>query len=566
MAWTLQPLAAGGDLGIVLDLLILLGAAAFAMLVLGRLGISAIPAMILTGAVIGPKALGLVPDPEALSSIAHLAIVMLLFGVGLELHLDALHPGALRLLGAGIGSVLGTTLLLWPLANLLAGNTYVALAMAMAFSLSSTAAVLKFLAARRELTQPSGRLGLAILVVQDIAVIGMIAMVPVLAGWADVTPAEVIAVAEKPAMLLRIGGVAALLIAGRFILPPVLREALRIGGTEMLFLVGMAFAFGAAAACAALGFSVELGAFLAGFLLADTPFQDELSAQVAPVRDLFLAVFFTSLGMRVDLATAVQVWPLLLACLAVLLLVKGLATSIACWTAGAHASTALVVGAYLAHGGEFSLVFLDQVRAYGLIDETMHSTLIVLVVGGLLLLPVLGALARRAAPALAGAPLAPRPGQTQLTRPYEPAAADSGPINKVIVAGWGPVGQAVADGLTKAGVTVSVVDWNARSVEALRKEGRRAVLGDVRRESVLRSAGLMQARGLVLTVPDGDVAERATALARRLRPDLWIAARFPFVASKTRVDAAGADLAVSDEDAVAGHLAACVLEALQPAE
>ena len=173
-------LAAAAESDVVLDLVLVLAAAAFAVLVLSRLGIPAIPALILSGALIGPYGLSLVPAPEALGVIAHLAIVFLLFGVGLELHLDALRPGAARLLLAGVLAVGGSTLLLWPILAGLTDSAPRGLFIAMAFALSSTAVVLKYLASRRELTQTTGRLSLAILVIQDIAVVAMLALLPVI--------------------------------------------------------------------------------------------------------------------------------------------------------------------------------------------------------------------------------------------------------------------------------------------------------------------------------------------------------------------------------------------------
>ncbi|MDJ0974514.1 MAG: cation:proton antiporter [Planctomycetota bacterium] len=558
-----------GEIDVVADLVIVLGASAFAVLILARIGISAIPAMILTGALIGPGALGLVPAPDALGIISHLAIVFLLFGVGLELHLDALRPGALRLLAAGTGAVVLTLLAGWPLGTWITGSAPAGLAIAMAFSLSSTAVVLKYFAGRRELAQPSGRLGLAILVVQDLAVIAMLAMVPLLAGWAGTTSAaqqESGAFSSLPDALWRIAAVGALIIVSRRVLPWVLRESFRGGGAEALLLIGGAFALGSALFCEGLGFSLELGAFLAGFVLADTPFQEELSGQISPVRDLFMAVFFTTLGMNVDPAAALDSWAWVLGGLAVLVLGKLLLIAFSCWAAGAHASTSFVVGACLAHGGEFSLVLLDEVDRYGLIDGPLHSTLIVLVVVGLIVMPLVGAAARRLALGLVSFPLAPKAGRTRLTTPYNaPPDEGEGPP-PVIVAGHGPVGQQVVDALREAGLTPSIIDLNPSTVGALQADGRRAVLGDVRSETVLRSAGLARARALVLTVPSAEMTSRAIVVARRIRPDIWIAARSPLAHLRQSIRDAGADEVLSDECAAAEQLTDAVLGRLSDQE
>ncbi len=556
-------LGAGTETGVVLDLILVLGAAAFAVLVLARLGVSAIAALILTGAFIGPHALEWVPAPDALGVIAHLAIVVLLFGVGLELHLDALRPGATRLILAGVGACVACTALLWPVAAQFTSSAAEALVIAMAFCLSSTAVVLKYFTSRRELTLPAGRLALAILVIQDLAVIGMLALVPMLGRWAGVEAVE-----DGPGafddvgdIVLRLGGVVALVLVGRLLLPKLLRESLRVGGTEALFLAGMAFALGAAGACEGLGFSLELGAFLAGFILADTPFQQELSGKVVPVRDLFLAVFFTTLGMNVDPAVALDVWPWVLVAVAALVVVKLIAIGIACWSGGAHASTALIVGACLAHGGEFSLVLLEQAQVKGVLDARMHGILIVVVVVGLLLMPALGALARRIAPHMHAAPLAPFAGRTRLARPFGQTDEDAVPA-RVIVAGYGPVGRAVVEAMEAAGLPTAVIELNPATITELRSQGRFAVLGDVRTSTVLSAAGIEKALALIVTMPDVQAARVGVSSARRMNPAVWTAARAPLVQSKKALLDAGVDLVLSDEDSMADRLPGAILARL----
>ena len=542
--------------------MLVLGASAFAVLILARIGISPIPAMILTGTLIGPSALGLVPAPEALGIIAHLAIVFLLFGVGLEVHLDALRPGALRLLGAGTGAVVLTVLAGWPFATWLTGSAPTGLAISMALSLSSTAVVLKYFDRRRELTQSPGRLALSILVVQDLVVIGMLASIPLLAQWAGITSAAnggSGAFSSVPDAAWRIAAVGGIIIGGRRILPRVLRESLRSGGAEGLLLVGAAFALGSALACDALGFSLELGAFLAGFVLADTPFQQELSGQISPVRDLFMAVFFTTLGMSVDPVAALHSGPWLLGGLVVLVAGKLLLIAFSCWGAGAHATTALVAGACLAHAGEFSLIVLDETERVGLIGGPLHSTLIVLVVLGLLLMPLMGAAARHLAVRLAHIPLAPGAGRTRLTIPYGESSPEENATDLVVIAGHGPVGTQAAESLGTAGLRTSIIDLNPQTVDALRNAGTRAILGDVRSENVLRAAGIERAIGFVVTIPNAAVAHRAVVVARRLRPDIWIAARSPLAHRENAILDAGATVVLSDERVLAAQLASVVL-------
>lgn len=558
---SLAPIAAGAAPAVVLDLILVVAASAVVVTVLGRLKVSVIPALLVTGVLIGPYALGLVSDASDLDFLSQLAVILLLFGVGLELHLDALREGAVRLLLGGLIACVGATAVLWPLAAGVAGSAPLGLLIAMALSLSSTAVVLKYLGARRELGQAAGRLSLAILVIQDLLVIAMLAAVPMLAQWAG---APTIAGAGGEGfrsvgdLLLKLGGIALLIVIGRKALPWLLRHALLAGGTEALFLAGIASALGAAGICAGLGFSLELGAFLAGFLLADTPFQEELSGQVMPVRDLFLAIFFTTLGMQVDPLAALPVLPQIALALVVLLVAKGIVIALGCWLVGTHATTSIVVGLLLAQAGEFSLILLAKGERFGMLPDELHGGIIVLVVLGLLVMPAVAALGRWLALRVMGWPLAPGSAGSRMSEPYAPVPAAEGDSQRVIIAGYGPVGQAVAEAVRASGCTPVIVDLNPETIADLRAGDHHAVLGDVRNEAVLRGAGVESAAALIMTVPGLDVAERGVSLARRLAPRIWIAVRSPFAATKQRIRDAGADVVASDEDSMAEGLALVV--------
>ncbi len=558
-------LAATGEFErqIVIDLLVILASTAVVAVLAQRVRLSVVPAYLVAGALIGPNALGLVPSAEGLGAISHLAIILLLFGIGLELHLGALRHGISRMLAAGVGSCALTVLIGWPVAMAFGLTAPAAGAVAMALSLSSTAVVLRIIARRRELRHVRGRLALAILVVQDLIVIAMLALVPVLAAWQDGRSASGILPADGNTgrflieALYRMVGLAVLVIAGKLVLPRLMRESLRGRSLEVMLIVGVAVALAAAVATHLMGFSLEMGAFLAGFLLAGTPFRHELAGQITPLRDLFMAVFFTVIGMQLDTAAIVVSWPVVVAGAALLMLVKTLAIGFACWSVGALGATAIAVGLALAQGGEFSLVLLEAGRNSGLVHGEVAPTAIAIVVLSLIVTPGLVAAGSRVASMASGVGTAPWIASRALAESGLPGAPDD--RVDVVIAGFGPVGRRVAREADRNDLSYSVIELNPSTVERHVRQGRRFVFGDASRSSVLESAGIEHADVLVLAIPDEAAVARSCAAARSLRPDLHIIARQVSDAGRAQQQTDTPDLVVIDElatgDAMAQALA-----------
>ena len=270
------------------------------------------------------------------------------------------------------------------------------------FSLSSTAVVLRIIAARRELRRRSGRLSFAILVIQDIVVLAMLAILPALARWEGAGGADVAAPHEPVRWIdfvadafLMIGGVAALVVVAKTVLPKLLRESLRGRRLEVMMLVGLAAALAAALVAQAIGFSLEMGAFLAGFVLSGTPFRHQLSGQIRPLRDIFSALFFTTVGMKVDPAAMAEGWWLILCAVAAVIIIKAVVISGVCWSAGAIAANAVIVGLALAQAGEFSLILIGEAADLGIFGAQLEASAITVVVISLILTPGLADLGRR---------------------------------------------------------------------------------------------------------------------------------------------------------------------------
>ena len=567
-------LAAGATPGLVLDLLMVLMTAGVVAMVMSRIRMSAAPAYIIAGVLIGPDAFALVSSPDSLEELARFATVLLMFGIGLQLHISALANALGRYIAAGLGSGLVTTLLVWPVAIGLGMPAPAAFVAAMALSLSSTAIVVQHLTLHRELNRSYARLALAILVVQDLAVLGMLAAIPVIAVWAGAADAPAAAGAAPDfarfvaLSLGRLAVLAGLVVVARSVLPRILAEAIRGRGTDVLMVVATASAIGAAVVTQALGFSPELGAFLAGLTIAVSPARHQISGQIGPLRDLFIAIFFTTIGMRVAPGVVLDYAPVIALGLVATLAIKASVIGAAGWAVGAGGVTAALVGLLLAEAGEFSLLIFASADQAGVLTPTQFRVLVTITVFSLMLTPLLAWVGRRIAPSFRAAPLPPwlRRGITSpdhTTWELGGAAAAHGRL--VIIAGFGPVGRAVAEALSDAGARSVVIELNPTTVQALHAAGERAIYGDVSNSEVLESAGVAGADALVVTIPDEESVLRASQAARRANAGILIVARATLASRAALAHSLGADHVVVDELATAGAMRDLVIAQLSDA-
>ncbi len=556
---------------VITDLVVILVSAAVVAVVMQRMRLAAIPAYLIAGALVGPRAIGLVSSPDSLGAISHLAIILLLFGIGLELHLSVLKHRLARMIVAGFGSCLLSIVVGWPIAIWFGLAPPAALAVSMALALSSTALVMRIIADRRELRRMRGRLALSILVIQDMIVLGMLAAIPALAAWAGsdvklVADPDVRSAGNGGALqfvveaLLRVGGVAALIVLGRVILPQVLRESFKGRSLEVMTLAGVAAALLAAVVAQGIGFSLEMGAFLAGFMLAGTPFRHQLSGQIGPLRDLFIAVFFTTLGMKLDPSIVVEWWWVIIVGGALMMVLKAALISGVCWTLGTTASIAIAVGFSLAQAGEFSLIVLDTAHGRGIIDNATMATAIAIVVISLILTPALVELGGRLARVASRIGTAPWVKSSILHDPSHTQLHPSNHAKHVIIAGYGPIGCLIAEELERAGINYTVVELNPATVQEQSRRGRTVIFGDVGNLEVLESAGIGNADALILTIPDEEAVLRTCAVARRRAPDIFIAARTRVVSKRAGLMEVGADSVTVDETSAASEMLRAVMD------
>ncbi|MBL8990006.1 MAG: cation:proton antiporter [Phycisphaerae bacterium] len=578
----------------VLDLVILLAAAAGVAMLLRRASLATIPSFLICGALIGPSALGLIASGDNIQSIGQIAVVMLMFTIGLHMDMTEFSGGMVRAALVGVVSTAAAVAALLPVTTASAEHGVPAgLAVAIALAMSSTAVVMRIVTTKRDNHKTHGRIIFATLVIQDLIAIGGLALIPVLAAWAGVSgpggagghgehtllPAGWPTLAKAAVAVV---GIATLMLVAHFALPRLLTEASRGTGEEVPLVLAAAAALGCAVVASGLGFSPELGAFLAGFILAGTPFRFQLAGQLTPMRDLFMAVFFTAVGLKLDLRALAENWQTVSVGLVAVLTLKAVAIAATAWMLGATAPVAAVAGLALCQAGEFTIVLLSAAAGEGLIAPASLAALTCIVVLSLTLTPTLYSLGHRLAPLLMRIPMSgwtrsnalrempPMPGEMARLSGLEPDPQHNGQspapaptlARYVIIAGFGVVGRALADRLEVAGVPFCVVDLNQNTIATQRRLGRRAVYGDVTNPEVLHSAGIEQADAVLVTIPDDEATLRACAVIRQAQPAAFIAARTSFLSKAMAAAQQGADHVTIEEVATAEAMARQVMDRL----
>jgi CPA2 family monovalent cation:H+ antiporter-2 len=562
----------------VVDLVVILVAAAAAGLLMGRLRLAAIPGYLLIGAAIGPHAMGLVSSGENIALIAELALILLMFTIGLHMDTGTIRTGMAPILLVGAVSTSAVALVAWPIAMAFGTGAPAGFVVGVIVAMSSTGVLLGILQTRREVHRVHGRLCIGISIVQDLMSIGILAAMPTIAAWAGTggTPAGEGApttIRLLSSAALATGVVASMILVGRWLLPRVLREASRSGaagggGVEELILVAAAIAMAAAVLTALVGIGPALGAFLAGFLLAGTPFRYQISGQMAPLRDLFMAVFFTTVGLRMDIPAVADLWWVVLLGLVLVVTVKFVIIGATAWVFGASGVVAGVSALLLANAGEFSLVILQLAASKGIVDQRTQGVVIALVVGSLIVTALAYDPAQRWRGRLAKLRAAPWVARSAL-REAAPAhgVGDGQPLvessGKLIIAGFGVVGRALADRFEVAGLPFTIVELNAATVRKQRALGREAIYGDIANPDVLESAGIHQAEAVLLTVPDDEAVIAACQAIRSLAPHVFIGARASYLSTGFRAGAAGADHVSVSEIAIAEAMAKQVSRLLE---
>ncbi|MDH3465372.1 MAG: monovalent cation:proton antiporter-2 (CPA2) family protein [Gammaproteobacteria bacterium] len=485
---------------------IFFGAAIVSVPVFKRLGFGAVLGYLAAGVIIGPWGFGLIDEVEDILHFSELGVVFLLFVIGLELQPSRLWVLRKQVFGLGMSQVLVTGFLLALVAYLLGLGTNAALVAGFGLALSSTAFVLQMLAEKQQLTTVHGRSAFAILLFQDLAVIPLLAMVPLLgissltgeAGntWLGVTQT--------------VFAVVVLILGGRYLLRHVFRAIARWGSDETFTAAALFIVIGAALLMEWVDLSMGLGAFIAGMLLADSEYRHQLEADIAPFKGLLLGLFFIAVGMAVDIGLLLTQVSLVLGLTIGLLLVKGvvLLGLARAFRLGADAARNLAFS--VSQGGEFAFVLFGVAAGSRVLDQATVDLLIVVVTFSMILTPLLFIL-----------------NEKYLDRWLHPAAEPDfdtiqGEENPVIIAGFGRVGQIVGRILQMRRIPFTALEHSPDQVDLVRRYGNRVYYGEPSRLSLLRAANADKAKVFVLALDDVEESLKTARVVRHYFPSLKI--------------------------------------------
>ena len=533
-----------------LDILILLGAAMLLGALCERLKQSALLGYLLAGTLLGPNAFNVLPSYEAVSTIAELGIALLLFTIGLEFSWRRLRSvgaiaaggGTLQILLTGAGTAL--------LCRLLGLDGPAALAIGAIVAMSSTAAVLRVLAGRQEIDAVHGRNAVGILLLQDVAVVPAALLVAALGlgggvaqvGWA---------VVQALGLATVLAG--ALYLVVSYGLPRLLGAKLVAGNRDLSILLAIVTATGAAWLSHALGFSPVLGAFVAGMVLAESPFAVQIRADIVPLHTLFVTLFFSAIGMLANPGWAAEHSALLGGVVLLIVVGKTAATAGVVRLFRFPPGQSLATGLVLAQLGEFSLVLAILARDGQVIGANLFDLLVAAMIVTLFLTPYLAALAPRLAMAVGRI----------MTRERVLTAADAlaghgeALSGHLVVVGFGPAGQRVTETLMGTpGLPILVADLSSTSLDLARSYGLQTVVGDATRESVLARLHIRTAAAVAITLPDPRTARQVVQMVRALAPDTRIVVRSRYHVHRWELDVAGAHTVVDEEDEVGVRIAA----------
>ena len=526
----------------VLQLLVILaGVGVLVATLLERLRLPVVAGLVLAGGLAGPHAFGLVTDVHVVEMLAEIGVVLLLFTIGLEFSFSRIQRmGRLLLVGGALQvGVTVAAVAAGALAFGWTGGQSVFLGFFVA--LSSTAIVLRALDERDEIDSPHGRAVVGVLLFQDLCVVPMVLLLPVLAGQTgDVHPALAVAAALVKAAV----AVVVTVLVARLVVPKLLGEVDRAKSRESFLLAIVATCAATAWATSHAGLSVALGAFLAGMVLADSDYAHRALAEVLPLRGLFTSIFFLSVGMLFDLRTLLihpVAVPLLILGIFVL---KGLIAGGAVLALRMPMRVAVLAGAGLAQVGEFGFVLAAGAREFGLLEPEKERIVIAAAVVSMAATPVI----LRLSPHLATQVSRLR-ALDRLTRARgeAPAAADPKLHGHLIIAGYGVAGRAACQALADSGLPHLVLELSHANVQRAREDGHDALYGDVTTEEALLHAGIERASALLLVVDDASAIELAVPAARRIAPQVRIHARTRYLGTVPRLLELGADQVVASE-------------------
>jgi CPA2 family monovalent cation:H+ antiporter-2 len=530
------------------DLLVLFAASIPIVFLFQRLNVPTIVGFLIAGVVIGPHGLGLIAEAAAVESLAEMGVVLLLFVIGLELSLEQLlHLGRVVLISGGL-QVLLTAATAAGLAAAAGVPTEESVFIGFLIVHSSTAVALKLLADRGEIDSPHGRLAAGIAVIQDLCVVPMMLLIPLMGASQRIAFAEIGWALLKAALV-----VVVIVVGARMVLPQILAIIVRLRIRELFTATVVLFCLGTAWLAAQFGLSLAFGALVAGLVISESEYSHQAVAEILPFRDTFNSIFFTSVGMLLHVTVLLEHWAVLLALLLAVVALKGVILGVVIGFTTGSARVASLVAACLCQIGELSFVLARFAAPYQLLDPLRYELLLAVTVLSMLATPLLLTVAPHILSALEA---------VFGWRPERPASDDR-LHGHVLIVGYGLNGRNLARVLRETGLTYRILELNPEAVTAARSAGEPILFGDATRIDVLRRVSVEGAHVVVVAISDAAATRRIVSVVRQLNSQATLIVRTRYVAEIDALYRLGATEVIPEEFETSVEIFARVLRRLR---
>ena len=488
----------------------------------------AIVGYLATGILVGPNGLSLISDPKQVETLSELGVVLLLFTIGLEFSIQSLIKIKRLVLMGGSFQMLCCVVVTVTIAMIAGIPWNSSITWGLLFALSSTAIVLKLIQERGEMDAAHGKGAFAVLIFQDLAVVPLVLILPMLAGVQGGDPVYVIA-------LKLVGILAAVAVLAVWIVPMLMRKVAQTKSNELFMFTVALICLGIAFLTAEAGMSLALGAFMAGLVIAGSPYAYQAIGSVIPMRDIFTSLFFVSIGLRMNLSSLLEHPGLTVGLALGVMLVNLITTTIAMKITGLTNRVAVLIGFSLCQVGEFAFVLAKKGGDLGLLGEFELTLFLNMAVLTMAMTPLALALGRYVAPRFADMAKPEIEGEKKEFKEH------------ASVGGFGVAGQGVARACRLLGKAYAVIDMNPSSVRSFQKLGEPIIYGDAVNEHVLEHVGIHHAAMLVVSIPDPLATKRIISQVKSINPNVHIVARTRFLLTKDTLTKLGADSVVAEE-------------------
>ncbi|HVO74654.1 MAG TPA: cation:proton antiporter [Ignavibacteriaceae bacterium] len=510
-----------------------------------KINIPSIVGFLIAGMVIGPNGFNLISGTEHIEVMAEVGVILLLFTIGLEVSFSRLLKMKRMLLIAGLPQVVLTIIFSGLIFYLFEVNIKRSIFLGMLVSLSSTAIVLKLLSEKNQLESPHGRISIGILIFQDLAVVPMFLLLPVLSASENSSVFDILR-----QLLFAFAAIGLIIIAAKSLIPKILFQLAKLQMREVFTIGTILFLLGTAYLTHLLGLSFALGAFIAGLILSESDLSHQVTAEILPLKDAFNSIFFVSIGLLLDINFVIRYPAQLAAVAAGIIILKSLIIITVVKFIQYPLRVAVLTGLILSQIGEFSFVLIQAGRNYNLIETDLYNSFLASSIFTMIIAPFLFEIT----PAIAH-----KFGRFETIK--EPGEKIKKELNDhVVIAGFGLNGRNLARVLKETGINYLVVELNPETIKAEKEKGENIIYGDITREEILFASNIDKANIIVFAISDPSSTKIALRLAKRLNPSVYTVVRTKYINEIDELTALGADSVIPEEFETSLQIFSKVLE------